>query len=41
MYKYVLYYYEKRFRKLFVILAIHKFCYFNLTIKQTTHQKNQ
>jgi hypothetical protein len=32
MYKCVLYCYEKRFRNPFVILAMHKFCYFNLAI---------
>jgi hypothetical protein len=28
----VLYCYERRFHNLFVILAIHKFCYFNLAV---------
>jgi hypothetical protein len=32
MYKCVLYCYEKIFRNPFVILAMHKFCYFNLAI---------
>jgi hypothetical protein len=30
--KYVLYCYEKMFNNQFVILVIHKFCYFNLVI---------
>jgi hypothetical protein len=28
----MLYYYEKMFHNQFVILAIHKFCYFNLVV---------
>jgi hypothetical protein len=32
MYKYVLYCYKKMFHNPFVILVIHKFCYFNLVI---------
>jgi hypothetical protein len=32
MYKYVLYRYKKMFCNPFVILVIHKFCYFNLVI---------
>ena len=32
MYKYVLYRYKKMFHNPFVILVIHKFCYFNLVI---------
>jgi hypothetical protein len=32
MYKCALYCYEKIFRNSFVILAMHKFCYFYLTI---------